>query len=1124
MSSENLKKSIIALSPYIPAYGRHALIERLLSVSEPGSGARSFDKGLADYKDEAMALYELVEGGKYYEEILERIANSVPNNQTDEQLKQLSGFVRFTLDSKKQVDVLLLTEKSQKFLNKKYLGIGGSKTGIEDPIGGIERNRNKNVGLVAVEMLDPDLGLSTRDASSVSIFTSLIPPVEMSRCVPYLNVKLSVDAPIFSSEDGKPILDRPSILTYLYGNGTAIDKASLSNLGYSLHFAESRDKFSAQTASMEIFTSPQTMAPPPDSPALVGEGIGRENVPRVLDRFRPLMSLKSLSLSVVPTRGFMSYKSGKMEIVLHDRSRLAEVSAFVRPGVYQGTELDIEYGWSHPEGNSDRNVFGAFLNGMRTREKYSVVNSSFSFDEVGQVNISLVIAMKGTKTLETIDISGLPSGAQKIDEILKNVATAFNSLNKNGASYAKNIFGETILDASSTTDATLSLDDTKLAEIRKKLRALSNKNKVNENPDIRGIIDDLQKIYGENGAVADAKTSANQAVQEKLANLTGTPGYDDVFPWYENGKISDKPELATIADGTVSFGRIILSLVAQPIAKTNQFEEVQVIFHPMNSKASYMRNLSIAKFPIKRDEFETKMTEYLTKNPRMNPVQLFNLVSSDFLSDPSSYPYGLRELFEQKDGKFVRKESTNANDAAAKLKQENEVLERAGITNGVLNFVKPELYSECVPYAGDPSKTILRIHIVDAACKSYDTLYQFLKSVNLDDINSFGIEDRGVSTLWSSESAEAPEIAYLQSKKANLMQKIKRRILPTAQSQARITPSKDSVGVEVRGGSAIQGNTLSQTKKFISQGVPTIRYGQQGSAINSIGITSMNDPKLTTTNIINMTKNESTRPDNTDRSRGLPIFISPTQCTIEMHGCPSLQHMQFFFVDLQTGTTADNMYAVNGLEHKIEPGRFTTSTTLHLVDSYGAYRNPISKIQTTTAFLSTLLENQENVIIDGVTTVLTPSVTGSIALLGINAESLAGRITNLIGGKNNFIVLDSNAKYSGIFYSEIDSSGISPTELSKYTKATQDKPYFVITIPNLEDEKPALSGFRLADVDRFYVLKNKASTVGDPDSNKKFAEAFLGNSKDKAESFLEDDRIRIDLTSWYDTLPAPPAT
>ena len=108
----------------------------------------------------------------------------------------------------------------------------------------------------------------------------------------------------------------------------------------------------------------------------------------------------------------------------------------------------------------------------------------------------------------------------------------------------------------------------------------------------------------------------------------------------------------------------------------------------------------------------------------------------------------------------------------------------------------------------------------------------------------------------------------------------------------------------------------------------------------------------------------------------------------------------------------------------------------------------------------------------------------------------------------------------------IDSSGINHTDLSKYTKATQDKPYFVITIPNLADEKPPVfvSGFRLVDVDSFYVLNKKASIVGDPESSKKFAEAFLGNSKDKAESFLADDQLRIDLASWYDTLPDPPTT
>jgi len=1120
MSSENLKRSIDLLSPYIPSYGRHALVERLLSVSDPKEGARSFDKEVSGFKDEAMALYELVEGGKYYKEILDKIAESMPKEPIDDaQKKQLSGFVRFTVqDRTKFVD-----DKYTPLLNSEdlsFVKVSEDQQILKDDI--TDKDRNKNVGLVAIEMLDPDLGLSTRDSSSVSIFTSLIPPVEMSRCVPYLNVKLSVDAPIFSQE-AKPILDRPSILTYLYGNGTSIDKSTISNLGYSLHFAKDEgDVFRAHAASMEIFTSPQTMAPAPQSPAFAGEGLGRENITSVLDRFRPLMSLKSLSLSVVPTRGFMSYKSGKLEIVLHDRSRLAEVAAFVRPGVYQGTELDIEYGWSHPEGNPERNAFGAFLNGMRTREKYSVVNSSFAFDEVGQVNISLVIAMKGSKTLETIDISGLPSAPQKLDELLKNVASAFNSLNKNGASYAKSIFGETLLDASSTTDATLSLDDKKLAEIRDTINGLNKPNNNKLSADIKSIIEDLDQIYGTTGAVAEAKKSVSETVDLKIKNLTGVPGSEDVFPWYESGKIDDKNELKDIKTNTVSFGRVILSLIAEPIAKTNQFEEVHVIFHPMNSKASYMRNLSIAKFPIKQDELKTRMTDYLTKNPRMNPVQLFNLISSDFISDPSSYPYGIRNLFEQKDGKFVRKETKNSNDAAQKLKEENDVLNRAGITNGVLNFVKPELYPECVPYSKDPSKTILRLHVVDAACKSYDTLYQFLKSVNLDDIGSFGIEDKGTSTLWTPGNLAAPEIAYLDNKRANLMSKIRERLTtPAAAATIKVQDTAGNAQVTTNGASVIQGKTLSQTKKFVSQGVPTIRYGQQGSAINSIGITSMNDPRLTTANIINMTKNDSTKAENTDRSRGLPVFISPTQCTIEMHGCPVLQHMQFFFVDLQTGTTADNMYAVNGLEHKIEPGRFTTSTTLHLVDSYGAYRNPVSKIQTTTAFLSTLLGNDQIATANGVVTNLKTDSSGSnYSVSGIDIQVLAGgNLGNLEKGRINYLLFNSKAEFVKNYIFDDEKLDISKMSLSR---ATQKNPYYFVTIFNLPDSKPLDDKkFISADIDSVYLFQGKPVPSEGKEISERFVRSILSqDSNAPVEALLVDgNNLRVELTAWYDFLP-----
>ena len=52
------------------------------------------------------------------------------------------------------------------------------------------------------------------------------------------------------------------------------------------------------------------------------------------------------------------------------------------------------------------------------------------------------------------------------------------------------------------------------------------------------------------------------------------------------------------------------------------------------------------------------------------------------------------------------------------------------------------------------------------------------------------------------------------------------------------------------------------------------------------------------------------------------------QLSLDILGCPLFEYGQHFFVDMGTGTTADNMYYVTSLEHTLSPGNFTTSLGL----------------------------------------------------------------------------------------------------------------------------------------------------------------------------------------------------
>ena len=58
------------------------------------------------------------------------------------------------------------------------------------------------------------------------------------------------------------------------------------------------------------------------------------------------------------------------------------------------------------------------------------------------------------------------------------------------------------------------------------------------------------------------------------------------------------------------------------------------------------------------------------------------------------------------------------------------------------------------------------------------------------------------------------------------------------------------------------------------------------------------------------------------------IFVIPTRGSLECAGFPLLQYGQKFYIDMGTGTTADNFYYVTGIRHTLRAGEFTTTADL----------------------------------------------------------------------------------------------------------------------------------------------------------------------------------------------------
>ena len=58
------------------------------------------------------------------------------------------------------------------------------------------------------------------------------------------------------------------------------------------------------------------------------------------------------------------------------------------------------------------------------------------------------------------------------------------------------------------------------------------------------------------------------------------------------------------------------------------------------------------------------------------------------------------------------------------------------------------------------------------------------------------------------------------------------------------------------------------------------------------------------------------------------MMVIPSTLTLECLGLPVIQRGNQIYVDMGTGTTLDNIYAVTNVSHTIQAGEFSTSISL----------------------------------------------------------------------------------------------------------------------------------------------------------------------------------------------------
>ena len=780
--------------------------------------------------------------------------------------------------------------------------------------------KKSNCTIGAIQIFPSTFGFDSRGSDKLGIFLNGISNLHWSRCVPFFNIKV-------------------------FSRNSQIASMSLDN------FLNDKERGADnQNIGMEIFTSPQTLVSPDleyYEPADSPESLGSTPI---IDKFRPFLSIGGISFNVATAHTMESYKTGKINFILHDRSRLQQVAPLVKPDLYASTELLIEYGWSYPGDNTE---ISAYINSLRKTEKYGLVNSSFTFDENGQVRIETKLAMKGVVELTTSNVLMGKTSAGillSMETIQEAILTIWNKKYGKKDSTVKDLFGKTIVQAGSSLDGANRLGEEEL----KKIKAALAKDSVAG----KELSAQLSKLVTKKKELKDAETkSLEQKIKilkspedpfaapfPMLDSLSGAPAYTLKIksPGMVNEDFGNYKNYA-------SLGKVLMTFIGLPLASLEKFDEIQFIFYCFNSKAGYVRNHNISQFPIVIDHLETAYEDLYESASKVSLRQFTALLNSSFMEqdhtpgyglsigDESLYEYKTNVKREDKTGVVWELKKTYA-ESSDKLESQREKLLRSAYPAGAdIEFVRPiiRIVPESVPAIDSdnnisPEKTILRLHIYDEAASKSTPLVKLIKSVTDNSLSSIKIanesEDISTEKLKTCENQCIPAFhGRLQASQLH------------AATNSGILHQVSPDYLSVKPG-------ISRLKEFLRQHSVSCIVGSHNSSILKANLSTMNDPGLASILIQRAYKSDPNNPSGLIDD-GFPKVIQPVQLTVEMMGCPIFDYGEEVFFDFNTNTSIDNFYACVGVDHQISPGNFKSTAKFAYRGGFESFKPAAQQIK-----------------------------------------------------------------------------------------------------------------------------------------------------------------------------------
>ena len=893
------------------------------------------------------------------------------------------------------------------------VGVDDIITGMgQNPVDGSERKT-----VTVFEFHDPLLNFANRGSAASSIFLQALPSIEISKAVPFFDMKAIVrgDPTVENADQDDPSFrfgNGISIYKFLSGERIEADDLVVKNLvsaipvdmgapdpvleGRSGGAAEGDPKPSGATegsltvAGMEVFTSPQTLVRGdfqhvdldatgrnygPEAQNANG-GKGPQQIPhenKVLDKFRPLMTIESFNITTTPATGMLATKKATAKIKLHDKTRLNQIVPFIQPAKLGLCDIQVEWGWSHPVADPAVNPYGALINSMRCKELYGVMNTAYTFTPEGQVDITIAMFSKGAQraTFELVTAHDGKNPADVIRNVVMELRSQVKKLKKVGYTINEEMGAPDVFGKASSVSGLLGMDPKDLKKIEKFINKMAKKKMSTESKA-------AWKELGENWGSAQEEVKGfhkqlEDTLLKEIEAACAPSGHLDV-----KGKkkvpIYHDPYLLTMQERTpkgfpkmgkyivdightthVSFAKLVLQMVAKPILASSQFHDVQLLFYPMNEFAMFARDMNVGQYPINKKKLKDKLFKQMKKSPSITIQKFLNMIKKTFINFTGDDIYGMSKAYREKkddEGKYeIMKDYSDTEKGKQKYAiLKSEILKAAyPEPDAERRFKKPsiQMFVECVQHENDPKLSILRLHFFDKACTSYSSYAQLWSASSGSDlgiIGKYSSSKKAVANVQEKlKKAPKKEKQKLQDLEKNRLARMNRHGVHAArqvkifEKNGLIKPIK--VGVD-DGGTPIFKYQIAggpdQLRGILAANMPTLKYGTEFSGILNASLQTNSNPQMET---IHMQRQGGQDGTDDGFDAGLPMTVKPVTLSIDTFGCPYVNFGQQFFVDFQTNTTIDDIYAVSGVQHALTPTEFKSSIKLTPLNKMGQYRN-----------------------------------------------------------------------------------------------------------------------------------------------------------------------------------------